>query len=204
MLNNTYHLNFNINVLTQKETKTEEDFKKFVENMCDFLKELTGTQQIQIIKFEKEDEWKEDEILFYINMQVSSNNASQMNKIKHIILENENKTLPDGKHSYLVGFDGNNDDGKNFKYNNNLSYFEFCFQYKFAQKFQFQLAQLNLSMDGLYELTNYWFKKVSSALFYVENNTLREVEAIDDILNKWQPYIEHELHLQDLQTPKFK
>ena len=79
-----------------------------------------------------------------------------------------------------------------------------CFQYKFAQKFQFQLAQLNLSMDGLYELTNYWFKKVSSALFYVENNTLREVEAIDDILNKWQPYIEHELHLQDLQTPKFK
>ena len=204
MLNNTYHLNFHINVSTQKETKTEEDFKKFVENMCNLLKELTGTQQIQIIKFEKEDDWSADEVLLDIDMQVSSNDASQINKIKHIILENENETLPDGKHSYLVSFDGNNDDGKNFEYNKNLSYFEFCFQYKFAQKFKSQLEQLNLSMDGLYELTNYWFKKASSALFYVENNTLREVEAIDDILNKWQPYIEYELHQQDLHKPKLK
>ena len=204
MFNNNYCLNFHINLSTQQPSETEEDLKKVVEEICNSLKELTGTKQIQIIKFEKDDEWSEDEMLIDIDMQIVSDSAAQMNKIKRIILDNENETLPDGKHYYLVSFNGNNDDGENLEYNKNLSYFEFCFQYKFAQKFQSQLARLNLSVDGLYELTNYWFKKASSALFYVDNNTLREVEAIDDILNKWQHYIEHELHLQDLQKLKSK
>lgn len=194
----TYYLNFNINVSMQKEAKTEEDLKNFLEEICHSFKELTGAQQIKIIKFEKEEEWSQDEMLIDIDMQIVSYSAAQINKAKRIILENESELLLNGKYYYLVGFDGNNDDGKNFEYNKDLSYFEFCFQYKFAQKFQSQLARLNLSMDGLYELTNYWFKKASSALFYVDNNSLREVEAIDDILNKWQHYIENELHRQIL------
>ena len=205
MYNNTYYLNFNINVSMEKEAeKTEEDLKNFVEEISHFFKELTGAQQIKIIKFEKEDDWSEDEALLHIDIQVSSNSAAQINKAKRVILENESELLLNGKYYYLVGFDGNNDDGKNFEYNKDLSYFEFCFQYKFAQKFRCQLSKLNLPIDELYELTNYWFKKVSSALFYVDNNSLREVEAIDDILNKWQGYIEHELYSQYLQTPKLK
>lgn len=180
----------------QKEAKTEEDLKNFLEEICHSLKELTGAQQIKIIKFEKEDDWSEDEALLHIDMQIVSNSAAQINKAKRVILENESELLLNGKYYYLVGFDGNNDDGKNFEYNKDLSYFEFCFQYKFAKKFQSQIARLNLSMDELYELTNYWFKKASPALFYVDNNSLREVEAIDDILNKWQHFIEHELHQQ--------
>lgn len=199
MFDNTYYLNFNINVSMEKEAEeTEEDLKNFIEEISHFFKELTGAQQIQIIKFEKDDDWSEDEALLNIDIQVSSNSAAQINKAKRVILENENEALLNGKYYYLVGFDGNNDDGKNFEYNKDLSYFEFCFQYKFAQKFRQQLAKLNLPMDELYELTNYWFKKVSSALFYVDNNSLREVEAIDDILNKWQGYIENELHRQIL------
>ena len=39
MYNNTYYLNFNINVSMEKEAeKTEEDLKNFVEEISHFLK----------------------------------------------------------------------------------------------------------------------------------------------------------------------
>lgn len=145
----------------------------------DYLQELTGSQ-INISNFEKLPEYELENTIL-INMQISSNNAEQLNKIKRILLENENKLIDD-KQPYLIIFNDNEDDGKNFSYDKNLSYFEFVFQYQFIDKFQFKLDQLNLSMNELYEIINYWFQKSISSLFYVENNTLREVEAINNYL----------------------
>lgn len=177
--NNTYYLNFNITSSMQQSSDSKEDVQDFVKEMCDYLQKLTGSQ-INISKFEKlpEDEL-ENTIL--IDMQISSNNAEQLNKIKRILLENENKLI-DGLQPYLIIFNDNEDDGKNFSYDKNFSYFGFVFQYKFTQKFQSKLEELNPSMNELYEIINYWFQKSISSLFYVENNTLREVEAIDNYL----------------------
>ena len=177
--NNTYYLNFNITSSMQQSSDSKEDVQDFVKEMRDYLQKLTGSQ-INISKFEKlpEDEL-ENTIL--IDMQISSNNAEQLNKIKRILLENENKLI-DGLQPYLIIFNDNEDDGKNFSYDKNLSYFGFVFQYKFTQKFQSKLEQLNPSMNELYEIINYWFQKSISSLFYVENNTLREVETIDNYL----------------------
>lgn len=163
----------------QHPSDSKEDVQDFVKKMRDFLQKLTGSQ-INISKFEKlpEDEL-ENAIL--IDMQISSNNAEQLNKIKRILLENENKLI-DGIQPYLIFFNDNEDDGKNFSYDKNLSYFGFVFQYKFTHKFQSKLEQLNPSMNELYEIINYWFQKSISSLFYVENNTLREVEVIDSYL----------------------
>ena len=163
----------------QQFSDSKEDIKNFVKEMCDYLQKLTGSQ-INISKFEKlpEDELKNT---ILIDMQISSNNAEQLNKIKRILLENENKLI-DGKQPYLIIFNDNEDDGKNFSYDKNLSYFEFVFQYQFIDKFQFKLDQLNPSMNELYEIINYWFQKSISSLFYVENNTLREAEAINNYL----------------------
>lgn len=177
--NNTYYLNFNITSSMQQSSDSKEDVQDFVKEMRDYLQKLTGSQ-INISKFEKlpEDEL-ENTIL--IDMQISSNNAEQLNKIKRILLENENKLI-DGLQPYLIIFNDNEDDGKNFSYDKNLSYFGFVFQYKFTQKFQSKLEQLNPSMNELYEIINYWFQKSISSLFYVEKNTFREVETIDNYL----------------------
>lgn len=177
--NNTYYLNFNITSSMQQSSDSKEDVQDFVKEMRDYLQKLTGSQ-INISKFEKlpEDEL-ENTIL--IDMQISSNNAEQLNKIKRIFLENENKLI-DGLQPYLIIFNDNEDDGKNFSYDKNLSYFGFVFQYKFTQKFQSKLEQLNPSMNELYEIINYWFQKSISSLFYVEKNTFREVETIDNYL----------------------
>lgn len=190
---NVYQLNFNISTSMKQPSELKEDLEKFVEEMRDCLQKLTGSQ-INISKFEKlpEDEL-ENTIL--IDMQISSNNVEQLNKIKHILLENENKLI-DGTQPYLIVFNDNEDDSKNFSYNKNLSYFEFCFQYKFTQKFKSKLELLNLSMNELYELINYWFKKATPELFYVDNNTLPSVESIDEYLNEWQHFIRNELHFQ--------
>lgn len=163
----------------QQSSDSKEDVQDFVKEMRDYLQKLTGSQ-INISKFEKlpEDEL-ENTIL--IDMQISSNNAEQLNKIKRIFLENENKLI-DGLQPYLIIFNDNEDDGKNFSYDKNLSYFGFVFQYKFTQKFQSKLEQLNPSMNELYEIINYWFQKSISSLFYVEKNTFREVETIDNYL----------------------
>lgn len=190
---NVYQLNFNISTSMKQPSELKEDLEKFVEEMRDCLQKLTGSQ-INISKFEKlpEDEL-ENTIL--IDMQISSNNVEQLNKIKHILLENENKLI-NGTQPYLIVFNDNEDDGKNFSYNKNLSYFGFVFQYKFTQKFQSKLEFLNLSMNELYELINYWFKKATPELFDVDNNTLPSVESIDEYLNEWQHFIRNELYFQ--------
>lgn len=195
-IGNVYQLNFNIITSMEKPSESKEDGEKFIEEMRNSLKELTDAQQIQIIKFEKDDEWAEDDMVVNIDMQIVSNSAVQMNNIKRILLENENKTLPDGKNAYLVSFNGNEDDGQKFDYDKNLSYFEFAFQYKFTQKFQSKLELLNLSMSELYELINYWFKKATPELFCADNNTLPAIESIDEYLNEWQHFIRNELHFQ--------
>ena len=163
----------------QQSSDSKEDIRDFVEKIRDYLEKITCSQ-IKIFNFEKlpEDEL-ENTIL--IDMQIFSNNAEQLNRIKRILLENENKLI-DGIQPYLIIFNDNEDDGKNFSYDKTLSYFEFVFQYKFTQKFQSKLEQLNPSMNELYEIINYWFQKSISSLFYVENNTLREVESIDNYL----------------------
>ena len=190
MLDNTYCVNFNISTSMRQSSDSKEDIQDFVDEVRDYLQKLTGSQ-IKISNFEKlpEDEL-ENAIL--IDMQISSNNAEQLNKIKRILLENENKLI-DGIQPYLIIFNDNEDDGKNFSYDKNLSYFGFVFQYKFTQKFQSKLEQLNPSMNELYEIINYWFQKSISSLFYVENNTLREVETIDNYLYYQLANIEHYL-----------
>lgn len=190
---NVYQLNFNISTSMKQPSESKEDLEKFVEEMRDYFQKITGTQ-IKISNFEKVPE-EDLENTILIDMQISSNDVAQLNNVKHILLENENKLI-DGKEPYLIIFNGNEDDGKNFSYNKNLSYFEFAFQYKFTQKFQSKLEQLNLSMSELYELINYWFKKATPELFDVDNNTLPSVESIDEYLNEWQHFIRNELHFQ--------
>ena len=194
---NVYQLSFNVSTSMKQPSESKEDLEKFVEEIHDYLQKLTGLQ-IKILKFEKIPKEKLENTVL-IDMQISSNNAEQLNKIKHILLENENKIIDD-KPPYLIIFNDNEDDGKNFSYNKNLSYFEFAFQYKFAQKFKFKLDLLNLSMNELYELINYWFKKATPELFYVDNNTLTSVESIDKYLNEWQHFIRNELHCQYVQS----
>ena len=198
---NVYQLNFNISVSMQPLLEAEEDLEKFVEEipketlqnfvdeMCDYFQKLIGTQ-VKIIKFRTEIG------AVFIDMQISSNDVDTLDKIKQIILENEDEVLLGEKYPYLVIFDENEDDGKKFNYDKNLSYFEFAFQYKFTQKFQSKLEQLNPSMNELYELINYWFKKATPELFYVDNNTLPAIESIDEYLNEWQHFIRNELHFQ--------
>ena len=190
---NVYQLNFNISTSMKQPSESKEDLEKFVEEMRDYFQKITGTQ-IKISNFEKVPE-EDLENTILIDMQISSNDVAQLNNVKHILLENENKLI-DGKEPYLIIFNGNEDDGKNFSYNKNLSYFEFAFQYKFTQKFKSKLELLNLSMNELYELINYWFKKATPELFYVDNNTLPSVESIDEYLNEWQHFIRNELHFQ--------
>lgn len=190
---NVYQLNFNISTSMKQPSESKEDLEKFVEEMRDYFQKITGTQ-IKISNFEKVPE-EDLENTILIDMQISSNNVEQLNKIKHILLENENKLI-NGTQPYFIVFNDNEDDGKNFSYNKNLSYFGFVFQYKFTQKFQSKLEQLNPSINELYELINYWFKKTTPELFYVDNNTLPSVESIDEYLNEWQHFIRNELHFQ--------
>lgn len=194
---NVYQLNFNISTSMKQPSESKEDLEKFVEEMRDYFQKITGTQ-IKISNFEKVPE-EDLENTLLIDMQITTNNAEKLNKIKYILLENENKLI-DGIQPYLIIFNDNEDDGKNFSYDKNLSYFEFVFQYKFTQKFQSKLEQLNPSMNELYELINYWFKKATSELFYVDNNTLPSVESIDEYLNEWQHFIRNELHFQYVQS----
>lgn len=179
------------------EEMPKETLQNFVDEMCDYFQKLIGTQ-VKIIKFRTEIG------AVFIDMQISSNDVATLDKIKQIILENEDEVLLGEKYPYLVIFDENEDDGKNFRYDKNLSYFEFAFQYKFSQKFKFKLDLLNLSMNELYELINYWFKKATPELFYVDNNTLPTVESIDEYLDKWQHFIRNELHFQHVQRWKSK
>ena len=191
---NVYQLNFNISTSMKQPSESKEDLEKFVEEMRDYFQKITGTQ-IKISNFEKVPE-EDLENTILIDMQISSNDVAQLNNVKHILLENENKLI-DGKEPYLIIFNGNeDDDGQKFDYDKNLSYFEFCFQYKFTQKFQSKLELLNLSMSELYELINYWFKKATPELFCADNNTLPAIESIDEYLNEWQHFIRNELHFQ--------
>jgi hypothetical protein len=187
-IGNVYQLNFNIITSMKQPSESKEDWENFVTEIHDYFQKLTETQ-VKIIKFRTEIR------AVFIDMQISSNNMSQLNKIKQIILENEDELLLGGKYLYSVVFQGNND-GDYFHYDKNLSYFEFCFQYKFTQKFKSKLELLNLSMSELYELINYWFKKATPELFDVDNNTLPSVESIDEYLNEWQHFIRNELHFQ--------
>ena len=191
---NVYQLNFNISTSMKQPSESKEDLEKFVEEMRDYFQKITGTQ-IKISNFEKVPE-EDLENTILIDMQISSNDVAQLNNVKHILLENENKLI-DGKEPYLIIFNGNeDDDGQKFDYDKNLSYFEFCFQYKFTQKFQSKLELLKLSMSELYELINYWFKKATPELFCADNNTLPAIESIDEYLNEWQHFIRNELHFQ--------
>lgn len=192
-IGNVYQLNFNIITSMKQPSESKEDWENFVTEIHDYFQKLIETQ-VKIIKFRTEIR------AVFIDMQISSNNMSQLNKIKQIILENEDELLLGGKYLYSVVFQGNNDDGDYFHYDKNLSYFEFAFQYKFTQKFKSKLELLNLSMSELYELINYWFKKATPELFYVDNNTLPSVESIDEYLNQWQHFIRNELHFQYVQS----
>lgn len=190
---NVYQLNFNIITSMKQPSELKEDWENFVTEIHDYFQKLIETQ-VKIIKF------RTDIRDVFIDMQISSNNMSQLNKIKQIILDNEDELLLGGKYLYSVVFQGNNDDGDYFHYDKNLSYFEFAFQYKFTQKFKSKLELLNLSMSELYEVINYWFKKATPELFYVDNNTLPAVESIDEYLDKWQHFIRNELHFQYVQS----
>lgn len=132
----------------KQPSDSKEDWENFVTEIHDYFQKLIETQ-VKIIKFRTE---IRD---VFIDMQISSNNMSQLNKIKQIILENEDELLLGGKYLYSVVFQGsNNNDGDYFHYDKNLSYFEFAFQYKFTQKFKSKLELLNLSMSELYEVIN--------------------------------------------------
>lgn len=196
-IGNVYQLNFNIITSMKQPSESKEDWENFVTEIHDYFQKLIETQ-VKIIKFRTEIR------AVFIDMQISSNNMSQLNKIKQIILENEDELLLGGKYLYSVVFQGNNDDGYYFHYDKNLSYFEFAFQYKFTQKFKSKLELLNLSMSELYELINYWFKKATPELFCADNNTLPAIESIDEYLNEWQHFIRNELHFQHVQRWKSK
>lgn len=65
----------------KQPSESKEDWENFVTEIHDYFQKLIETK-IKIIKFRTEIG------AVFIDMQISSNNMSQLNKIKQIILQN--------------------------------------------------------------------------------------------------------------------